>query len=84
MRASLPVVVSDVGGAKEAIVEGQTGFCIPRGDLEALIHRLRLLVRYPELRAKMGEEGRKRFLAEFTFDRMYRQTVQVYDEVLGG
>jgi glycosyltransferase involved in cell wall biosynthesis len=84
MRASLPVVVSDVGGAKEAVVEGQTGFCIPRGDLEALIHRLRLLVRYPELRAKMGEEGRKRFLAEFTFDRMYRQTVQVYDEVFGG
>lgn len=83
MRASLPVVVSDVGGAKEAVVEGQTGFCIPRGDLEALIHRLRLLLRYPELRVKMGEEGRKRFLAEFTFDRMYRQTVQVYDEVVG-
>lgn len=83
MRASLPVVVSDVGGAKEAVVEGQTGFCIPRGDLEALIHRLRLLVRYPELRAKMGEEGRKRFLAEFTFDRMYQHTVQVYYEVMG-
>jgi len=82
MRASLPVLVSDVGGAKEAIVEGQTGFCIPRGDLQALVHRLRLLVRYPQLREKMGDEGRKRFLAQFTFERMYRQTTQVYDEVL--
>ncbi|MEX2410863.1 MAG: glycosyltransferase family 4 protein, partial [Candidatus Paceibacterota bacterium] len=33
MRAGLPVIVSDVGGAAEAIVEGETGFSIARGDV---------------------------------------------------
>ena len=47
MRAGLPVVVSDVGGASEAITDGVTGFLVAAGDREQLAERIRDLVRSP-------------------------------------
>src|SRR3954470_23222452 len=36
MRAGLPVVASRVGGITESVLEGETGFIVPRGDVEGL------------------------------------------------
>lgn len=82
MRAGLPVVASDVGGVREAVVDGETGFLVDRGDLVMLRARLRQLLSDPELRTKMGEAGRKRYLERFTAARMVGETARVYKEVL--
>lgn len=82
MRAGLPVVVSDVGGSREAVVEGETGFVVPRGDEEALRDRLLRLLKDRDLRGHMGAAGRRRFEEQFTFPRMFEKTVAVYKEVL--
>jgi glycosyltransferase involved in cell wall biosynthesis len=82
MRAGLPCVVSDVGGAGEAVVEGKTGFCVPRGNVDVVAEKLRLLAANPSLRAAMGQAGRARYLEAFTFDRMFEQTHALYGEVL--
>lgn len=84
MREGLPTLVSDVGGAGEAVVEGQTGFLIPRGNVEVLAQRLTLLANDAELRRRMGSAAKEHFLANFTFDRMFTRTLQVYEEVLAG
>ncbi len=84
MRAGLPVVVSDVGGAAEAITEGQTGYSIPRGDIATLHHRLAALVADPILRNQMGAAARHRYEAEFTFEHMFEQTMVVYQKVAKG
>jgi len=83
MRAGLPVVASDVGGVREAVMEGETGFLVPRRDGEALRARLRQLITNASLRVKMGQAGRKRFEERFTFEQMFRKTVEVYEDVLG-
>jgi glycosyltransferase involved in cell wall biosynthesis len=82
MRAGLPVVVSDVGGASEAVGEGVTGFKISRGDVDGLRQRLRALTNDPILRKEMGQAARKLYESEFSFDHMFRQTVRVYKELL--
>ncbi len=82
MRAGLPVVASDVGGVKEAVVDGETGFLIPRGDEDALRDTLLRLLLDTDLRAKMGTAGRLRYQEHFTFERMLEKTVRVYREVL--
>lgn len=82
MRAGLPVIASEVGGVREAIVEGKTGFLVPRGGVELLAQRLRLLLTNPELRIRMGQEARKRYESQFTFERMFRETFTVYQSVL--
>lgn len=83
MRAGLPVAASDVGGCGESVVEGETGYLVPREDVEALRRRLGELMASPELRRRMGDAGRKRFEEYFTFDAMYARTFAVYREAAG-
>ena len=84
MRAGLPVIASDVGGTGEAVQEGETGFLIPRGDLETLESRMLRLIEDPVLRARMGSKGRDRFAQYFTFELMAQKTEAVYREILSG
>lgn len=83
MRAGLPVIASDVGGIRESVIDGKTGFLVPRDDIEMLKNRLRILIYNPDLRIQMGKNGRERFVQNFTFDRMANETVRVYREILG-
>ena len=81
MRAGLPVLASDVGGVREAVVDGRTGLATPPGDVAANSDALRHLLTRPELRARMGAAGRARYLEHFTLDRMARQTLLLYEGV---
>ncbi|GAB4222597.1 MAG: glycosyltransferase family 4 protein [Spirochaetales bacterium] len=83
MRAGLPVVATDVGGCRESVVDGETGFLVPKEDPQELQNRLRLLIESPDLRIRMGRSGRRRFEEHFTFQRMYERTLAVYQEVTG-
>ena len=78
MRAGLPVIVSRVGGAAEAVTDGTTGFVVAPRDRDELSVRLRDLAAHPDRRAAMGAAGRERYRREFTFDRMYDETLSVY------
>ncbi|WP_022798878.1 glycosyltransferase family 4 protein [Thermus islandicus] len=82
MRAGLPVVATDVGGVGEAVVEGNTGFLVGRGDEVGLRRKLSLLLENPSLRASMGEAGRRRYEEAFTLERMLLETWRVYEDVL--
>ncbi len=81
MRAGLPVVASDVGGVRESVVDGVTGFLVPPGDSSTLCDRLEQLIADPAMRSRMGEAGRKRFVERFTFEVMFEKTMEVYETV---
>lgn len=83
MRAGLPVVASDVGGVGEAVVDGHTGFLVPRGEQALLRDRLRRLLADPGLRVQMGAAARKRYEEHFTVERMVEGVWEVYSRVLG-
>jgi glycosyltransferase involved in cell wall biosynthesis len=82
MRSSLPVIVSDVGGASEAIEEGKTGFVVQKGDVATLRERLSTLINNPAKRSEMGRAARVKYEKEFTFQTMYQKTKTVYQQVL--
>lgn len=84
MRAGLPVIASNVGGVAEEVIDGTTGFLVPRNGQDALRDRLALLLTDPELRSRLGSAARARYEQHFSFDRLYRQTTAVYDEILSG
>jgi glycosyltransferase involved in cell wall biosynthesis len=56
LRSRLPVVATDLGGARE-IVEGNCGVLVPLGDGAALSGALRALIEDRALRARLGERG---------------------------
>lgn len=63
MAAGLPVVATAVGGVEELVVEGETGFIVAPGDVDALAAQLDRLATDPQLRARLGRTGRERVLA---------------------
>lgn len=78
MRAGLPIVSSKVGGVAEAVIHGETGFLVERGNVSTLRQHLQMLIRDPELRTKMGQAGRLHFEQNFRIEKMIEETLQVY------
>lgn len=84
MRASLPVVAYDVGGVREAVIDGVTGFLVESGDSGALADRLRRLASDPELSDAMGVAARRRFDELFRIERMVTSIGAIYGDALSG
>lgn len=79
---ALPVVCTDADGLSENVADKLTGFVVPRRQPQPLAEGLFSLARQPDLRQKMGQEGRKRVLAGFRlgkqiseFDRLFRRVL---------
>lgn len=82
MRAGLPVVASDVGGIKEIVIDQQTGYIIPRGDIQTLRQKLNYLINNEQARISMGIMGRQKYESQLTFKHMYDKTLSAYSEVI--
>lgn len=83
MAWGLPVVATDVGWIAERVEHGVTGFLVPPQDEEAFADRLLELARDPELRRRLGQEGRTRVLRFWTLERSVRAYLEVYRELVG-
>jgi glycosyltransferase involved in cell wall biosynthesis len=70
MALGRPVVTSDVGGAGEAVVDGETGLVVPPGDAEAAANALAKLAGDPGTARSMGERGRSRQSEHFDGEAM--------------
>ncbi len=79
MAASLPVVVTDCGGTRELVVDGETGFIVPIQDVPSLASKMGVLCRDADLRRKMGEAGRWRIARYFTVQHMAGQYESLYE-----
>ena len=82
MRAGLPVVASDVGGVKEIVLDGQTGYVVPRGDVATLRQKLGYLIDNEQARISMGIMGRQKYESQLTFEHMYDKTLSTYKSVI--
>lgn len=83
MALGVPVVCTDVGGMREAVIDGETGLLVPAGDADALADALVRMLAEPSLRTACVERARELVEAEFTVERMVENTLRVYAEVLG-
>ena len=84
MAAGLPVVATDVGGVREAIVEGETGYIVPSGDDEQMAERIIQILSNDENARAMGARGKAIVADKFSCDRHLRNTLELYDELLSG
>jgi glycosyltransferase involved in cell wall biosynthesis len=80
--AGRALIGADTPGCREIVIDGITGTLVPPGEPEALADEIEALWRNPEMRRKMGEQGRELVLARFTEDKVNKMILGIYDELL--
>lgn len=73
-----PVVTTDVGGAREAVSEGQTGFVGPDDDADAIASLACRILADPDLRACAATAGPAFVRHRFNLERMLDETIALY------
>src|SRR5208337_3360240 len=81
--SALPVVAFNIGGVTEAVRNGETGLLAERGSTDGLADALLKLLGDAALRRKMGDNGRKFVMENFTWDLCADRMLKVYYEALG-
>lgn len=82
MGAGLPVVSTPVGGIPEAVLEGETGFLVPPGDVTALAEALSKLLSDSSLTQRMGEKAKIRHAELFSTEAMGESCLRLYEACL--
>jgi glycosyltransferase involved in cell wall biosynthesis len=78
-----PVVASDSPGLRESVRDGETGYLVPHGDVEAMGGALARLAASPALVRELGP-GARRFAETFTWERAAHETAAHLTDVLAG
>jgi glycogen synthase len=96
MACETPVVASAVGGIKEVVVDGETGFLVPLEQMKEspfeptnpekfardLAARINQLMKDRHLREKFGQAGRKRAKEKFSWSAIAEKTKALYKTLL--
>jgi len=84
MAAGLPMIVTDVGGNPEAVVDGVTGLVVPPRDPMHLAETIMRLADNSAMRRQLGEAGRERVVEHFSLKQCVQKYDQFYRELLLG
>jgi glycosyltransferase involved in cell wall biosynthesis len=76
--AGVPVVATPVGGIRETVVDGETGFLCPPRDSAALAERIIECLDRPDLARRIAEAAQRRVQERFSERRMVAETLTLY------
>ena len=79
MATGIPVVATNHNGFPDTVADKETGFLVPEHDVDAMAEKLLLLLREPDLAAKMGQAGSRRAREKFDF----RNTIPRLRDAIG-
>lgn len=76
--AGVPVVATPVGGIRETVLDGETGFLVPPDDPRALAERILWCLDHPDEALRVAEEGRRRARERYSERAMVERTLALY------
>lgn len=82
MAAGKPVVATNVGGAAEVVVEGETGYLVASNDDAEMAERLIGLLSDDAKATAFGTAGREIVRDKFSIDAQIRNTLRIYNSLL--
>lgn len=77
-----PLVATSVNGIPEIIIEGETGFLVPKKNPELLAKRVEELLKNKNLRISMGKKGRERVEKIFSIKNQKESLIKIYKEFI--
>ena len=82
MALSKAMVTSDIGWAKEMMIDGETGFVVQPSSHKLMAQRIIQLLDNSDLRSKMGAMARERILHVFSTDVIIHTNLDFYKNLL--
>jgi glycosyltransferase involved in cell wall biosynthesis len=82
MAHRLPVVATRAGGIPDKVKDGDTGWLVPPGDVDALAAALQKATSDPGERERRGKQGQVRLEEHFLWPGIARRTVDLYASLL--
>lgn len=73
-----PVITTDAVGCRDAVAHGRTGLVVPVKDSAALAAAMKEMIENPEMRSRMGREGRRRVKERFDERIVLKKILEVY------
>ncbi|MCA9231090.1 MAG: glycosyltransferase [Planctomycetales bacterium] len=70
LSSEVPVVAADVGSVAETVLPNRTGQLFPAGDLDSFVAHCTELLRNPALQTRMGKEGRRLVVEQWSLAAM--------------
>lgn len=80
--SGVPVISTDVGGVKDILDEGETGFVVPKKDALAFAEKLQLLIEKKEIRDKMSQNGWNFVRDKFHYTTLVKNMENYYTELI--
>ena len=78
-----PIIASDIGGSKETVVDGKSGFLFENNNPESLAENLNKLIETDKDKLQsIGNEGRKNILKKFDVEQMCYSTFLEYKKLI--
>jgi colanic acid/amylovoran biosynthesis glycosyltransferase len=77
----IPVVATNVGGVKEALLDGKTGYLVNVNDIQSTKSRIYTLFENSTLVEKMGNRGRRFIEENFDIKKLNKKLVHLYTAV---
>jgi len=84
MAMEKALVTSDIGWAKEVMIDGVTGFAVDPKDHQKYAAKVLQLLNDPILAKKMGKAAREQVAAKFSSEVVVRRNIGFYEKVVRG
>lgn len=84
MASGIPVVVTDVGGATEAVRDDEEGLVVPPRNPSALAAAIQALLESPDRANRLAEQARRRVAEMFSLEAMTDAVLRAYDDLMKG
>ncbi len=80
--SGIPVISTDVGGVRDIVSEGETGFIVPKKEVEPFAEKLQLLIENKEIRQKMSQNGWNFVRDTFHYTTLVKNMEKYYAELI--
>ena len=80
--SNLPVISTNVGGVKDIMKEGETGYIVEKGNLQEYVQKLGILIKNKELREKFASNGWPFVKERFDYSRLVNDMKLFYNELI--
>ena len=82
MACEVPVIVSDVDGLKEVVVNNETGFVIPKKSPKEIANKIKILIENNDIVKKFKKNARDRVLKLYDWNKNVENMIKIYEELL--